>query len=280
MMQMDLYQAKPQKTVPLGEEAFENQEGTNVYWLGSAGVLINCRGTTIMIDPVLSSLPGEPDMSEMYGKRFLTAPPIQPEQVKKLDAVLYTHADEDHMGPLTAKGLLDSGAVYHTTPFAAEALRNLGIPRERICEHTHHSVFYIGGVRVRMTGAFHPHQLGNPLGNRGWYFGVEDCTGYRLETQDGIIWDPGDSILMEEHLRNRDADLVFMDFSDNEHHFGRRLAIQLANALSRSELIMFHWGTAYAPENDSFNSDPKMVAPHIIPSERLHVLNPGEAWRL
>lgn len=276
----DKYQARPSATVPLTEQAFDKISGTEVYWLGAAGVLVNSRGTTIMMDPILTTCPGDETRSEIGGMLLLAEPPIPANQVTKLDAVLYTHADGDHMGIETAKALLSSNAIFHTTSHAAEILREAGIPGNRICEHTHHSVFYVGDVKVRMTGAFHPHQLGVPIQSHYRHFTIDDCTGYRLETQDGVIWNPGDTMLMEEHLSNLDADVVMMDFGDNEHHFGKRIAIQLANALRRSRLIMFHWGTVYAPDQDCYNADPDDIRPHIINEERLKVLAPGEMCRL
>lgn len=277
-MQEKKVQARPGKTVPLSEAAFDRNDGTDVYWLGAAGVLVNSRGTTIMIDPVLAS--GEDGRSEAYGKLLLVFPPVRGEDIRRLDAVLYTHADEDHLGLVTARALSASGAVYHTTVYAAGVLRRDGIAPERIREHVKQDVFEVGNIRIRMTGAFHPHQLGDPLRYEGWFYTSQDCTGYRLETEDGTLWIPGDTLLLEEHLENRDADLVFMDFGDNEHHFGRRLSVQLANYLLDSDLIMYHWGTFDAPEENSFNADANEVRPLLLRPERLHVLAPGERFRL
>ena len=47
-------QAKAPETKPFGEEAFAPTNRTVIRWLGNAGALINSRGTTLMIDPVLS----------------------------------------------------------------------------------------------------------------------------------------------------------------------------------------------------------------------------------
>ena len=50
---MNTRQAKAPNPIPFGREAFQDQPGTTVRWLGGAGALINSRGTTLMIDPVL-----------------------------------------------------------------------------------------------------------------------------------------------------------------------------------------------------------------------------------
>jgi L-ascorbate metabolism protein UlaG (beta-lactamase superfamily) len=46
-------QARAPKTQPFGAEAFETGDGTVLRWLGMAGFLINSRGTTVMVDPLL-----------------------------------------------------------------------------------------------------------------------------------------------------------------------------------------------------------------------------------
>ena len=47
------YQAKPAKTQPFGVEAFKKSKKTIICWTGNAGFLINSRGTTAMVDPLL-----------------------------------------------------------------------------------------------------------------------------------------------------------------------------------------------------------------------------------
>jgi hypothetical protein len=46
-------QARAPETQPFGAEAFEASDGTVLRWLGMAGFLINSRGTTVMVDPLL-----------------------------------------------------------------------------------------------------------------------------------------------------------------------------------------------------------------------------------
>ena len=47
------YQAKAPKTQVFGAEAFGKSKNTTIRWLGMAGFLINSRGTTFMVDPLL-----------------------------------------------------------------------------------------------------------------------------------------------------------------------------------------------------------------------------------
>src|SRR4051794_7471196 len=71
------YQATAPPTQPFGKEAFDRSNNTTIRWLGMAGFLVNSRGTTFMIDPLL----------EGYDMPTLRSFPIQPKEVLHLDAV-------------------------------------------------------------------------------------------------------------------------------------------------------------------------------------------------
>ena len=78
-------QARAPETQPFGAEAFGGADTTVLRWLGMAGFLINSRGTTMMVDPLLGGF----DMPVMIE-------PISAEDVPRLEAVLVTHSDSDH----------------------------------------------------------------------------------------------------------------------------------------------------------------------------------------
>ena len=86
-------QAQAPKTQPFGAEAFEASNWTVLRWLGMAGFLINSRGTTLMVDPLLGGF----DMPVMI--EF----PIAAADVPRLDAVLITHSDNDHYSDPTCR---------------------------------------------------------------------------------------------------------------------------------------------------------------------------------
>jgi L-ascorbate metabolism protein UlaG (beta-lactamase superfamily) len=209
---------------------------------------------------------------------LMTAPPILATQVEKLDAVLYTHTDNDHLGPITAKELMNAGAQFHGTPYVIHELSRLGLPDGRGFSHKPGETFHLGNLEITLTPAFHPHQLFRT--DFESYFKLEDCCGYKIKTQDGVIWIPGDSILMNEHLQMKDIDLMFIDFSDNASHFGLDFSIGLANVLENAELIMYHFATFYGPDHDWCNADPSKAIPRLRHPERLHILAPGEKYVL
>ena len=79
-------QARAATTQRFGAEAFEAGNGTVLRWLGMAGFLINSRGTTVMVDPLLGG----------FDMPVLIEFPIASADVPRLDAVLVTHSDNDH----------------------------------------------------------------------------------------------------------------------------------------------------------------------------------------
>jgi len=99
-------QATAPPTQPLGPEAFTASEVTALWWLTNAGFLINARGTLIMVDPAISMSEESPELHET-GHRLLVPLPLQAADVPRLDAVLYTHSDYDHMALWTARVLLE-----------------------------------------------------------------------------------------------------------------------------------------------------------------------------
>src|SRR5215213_2767322 len=120
------YQAQAPETIPLPSNYYEDGKETAVYWLSASGVLVNSHGCTIMIDPLLSIMSDDPAIGET-AELLMTAPPIMATQVEKLDAVLYTHTDNDHLGPITAKELMKTGAQFHGTPYVISELSRLGL---------------------------------------------------------------------------------------------------------------------------------------------------------
>ena len=70
-----------------------------------AGFLLNSRGTTLMIDPLLGDF-DMPIMIEM---------PIAATDVPRLDAVLVTHSDNDHYSVPTCTALAPVTSAYHST---------------------------------------------------------------------------------------------------------------------------------------------------------------------
>jgi L-ascorbate metabolism protein UlaG (beta-lactamase superfamily) len=260
-------QARAPKTQPFGREAFDASDGTVLRWLGMAGFLINSRGTTLMVDPLLGGF-DMPIMIEM---------PIRSDAVPRLDAILVTHSDNDHFSVLTCRELAGVTGSYHSTQYVAQLMEAEGLPA---VGHDIGDEFTLGAVHVDVTPADHAWQNAKP-GKYGRIFQREDCCGFWIQTPDGTIWAPGDSRLIpDHHLRMPAPDALIFDFSDSEWHFGLAGAVAMANAYPDTVLLLHHWGSVDAPDFSPFNGDPESLNGLVDNPARIHVIAPGEPFAL
>lgn len=260
------YQAKAPKTQTFGKEAFKKSSKTIIRWTGNAGFLINARGTTIMVDPLLKD----------FDMPILIDYPIAPKDVPFLDAVLITHSDNDHFSIPTNKDLAPHTKVFHSTFYVDSLMRNLGW---NSFGHSIGEIFSVGKVNIKLSPADHQWQNAYK-GAANRFFKKEDCTGFLIETPDGTIWAQGDSKLMPEHLNMPAPDAILFDFSDSEWHFTLAGAVEIANAYPNTPLLLSHWGTVDAPDFAPFNGDPEKLKKLINNPSRIVVLAPGQPYVL
>ncbi len=260
-------QAMPAVVRQVGPEAFGPIDRTEVRWLGSASLMVNSRGTTILIDPLL----------EGFDMPLLFEPPLAVADVPHVDAILITHIDNDHFSRDTCGDLKGVCDVFHAPQYVAEVMREEGLDA---VGHDIGEAFAVGDLRVTLTPAEHNWQ--NEVAKwayREWK--LEDYCGFWVETPDGTVWTPGDSRLLPEQLAMpSQPDLIFMDFADNGWHITFDGAVELANAYPEAELVLIHWGSVDAPDWNTFNGDPVKLAGAVVNAGRVHALAPGEALAL
>lgn len=257
-------QALAPTSMAITADAFLPIDHTEIYWLGNGGALINSRGTIIMMDPLL----------EGFDMPLLMKMPILPLNVRRLDAVLITHIDNDHFSVPTCQDLALLHPSYHAPLYVAEVMREKQLPG---IGHEIHESFMIGSVRVTLTPAKHNWQNGSSK-YQYRYWQEKDYCGYWLETPDGTIWLPGDSQLLTEQLKMPSPDVMLFDFSDNDWHITLNGAITLANTYPNTDLICIHWGCVDAPTMSPFNGNPEDLFENVINPQRVLVLAPGEKY--
>lgn len=264
------------QSVQIDESAFSKREDTVVTWLGGSGFLINCAGIIILIDPVLSLSPDNPEFSEC-GLKLKIKLPILAEQVPKVDYVLYTHADVDHLGPITALILAKHNPRFIGTYAVYYQLTQLGINPKQISVCRIREKMYIHDILVEIIPADHPWQL-MARERAGKPYRMGDCCGFILNTKNGRMFFPGDTRLMEEHLEIKDIDLLILDVSKDEYHLNHTSAVVLANNLPNAYIFPTHYGT-YDSDKPAHIGEPSDVYPRIINSDKRGlVLAPGEPF--
>lgn len=260
-------QAVAPQTIFMSQDDFKATNETKIFWLSSAGVMINSHGTILMIDPLL----------EGFDLPLLVEMPILPKDVPCLDGVLITHCDNDHFSRLTCQNLAPVTKAYHGPHYLAELFKAENLPGYG---HDINETFTIGAVQIKLTPADHAWQNETSKYSKIRKYMFEDYCGYWLETPEGTIWMVGDSRLLKEHLQMPKPDVILFDFSDNVWHIGLDNAIKLANTYPDADLILIHWGTVDAPEMDAFNGNPEALYGQVVNPERIKVLAPGEAYVL
>ncbi|GAA1994788.1 hypothetical protein GCM10009818_00180 [Nakamurella flavida] len=260
-------QARAPRTVPFGPDAFTRTEGTELRWLGMAGFLLTSHGTAVMIDPLLGG----------FDMPLLIDLPITAAQVPQLDAVLVTHADNDHYSRATCRELAGVTAAFHSTQYVGSEMAAEGLPGHG---HVIGDVFSVGPLRITVTPADHAWQNDSP-GAADRVFADEDSCGFWIETPDGTVWAPGDSrLIRDHHLTMPAADVMLFDFSDSDWHFGLDGAVEMANTYPDTTLLPYHWGSVDAPDFPPFNGDPAVLPDRVTNPGRIRVLAPGEPFRL
>lgn len=264
----------PLVTQSISPAFFDARDTTQVVWLGMAGVLVNSRGTIILIDPLLSAVEKDGKAFCEGGFEMLVPLPIDAQAIPRVDMVLYTHADDDHLGRMTAETLAARLPCPFLAPQRVEPiLREVSIGAERITIARDFMRLKIGSVEIEVTPALHDYQQDLPF-QRG------DCCGYLLKTPDGTIWHPGDTRLIDELFQIKGVDVFFFDIFAVESHLGSEGSARLAASCGAKVMVAYHYGTLKFPPNFP-NFDPTDAYPFIenIPARYL-VLNPGEPLEL
>jgi L-ascorbate metabolism protein UlaG (beta-lactamase superfamily) len=263
------------KTQPIDAAFFAAREQTLVTWLGMAGALINVRGTILLIDPLISTIERDGRVLIEEGYPLKLPLPVEAKDLPRVDLVMYTHADDDHFGHLSASLLAQRlHCRFLAPPPVARLLRELGIAAEQIQVAKEKDIVRAGAAEVLVTPALHDWQEVNPWKR-------EDCCGYRVETPDGTIWHPGDTRLIDDLLAIRNVDVLFFDVAAVDSHLGPRGSAVLAQSCGAKVMIAYHYGTFDLPPGSFASFDPDNALPYVQNlAGRYLKLNPGEVLEL
>jgi L-ascorbate metabolism protein UlaG (beta-lactamase superfamily) len=269
------------KSIPIGANAFKNIDCTTIWWLAGGGFLMNSRGTIIMVDPVISTLPDDPARCET-GLPLTVKYPLALENAERADMILYTHSDADHLGPISALALAEKlHPVNAGPPPVFEKLVRLGVDWREITSCRYGDLIEEGAVSVEVIDADHPHQMLSILYNyKPRPFRLGDCCGYIVRTPDGNFLFTGDTRLMEFHLKLKDIHVVALDVSVCQFHLSTLGAIVLANTLEQSIIFPYHYGTFDMPDIPGYNGSPDDVLPGIKNNSRVRVYAPGQPFSM
>lgn len=260
-------QQQPTPSAPgrnLLEEIRAHRSGVAVWWLGHNGWLIKSGDTLIGTDLVLE----EPN-------RLFPTPISAADLATELDVSFITHGHGDHFHRATSKLLFEKGHCTFVIPKSCvDIARKLEIDDTRVRVATpRQEPFEIAGVQVQPIRALH----GNPKFAVHAQANMEDC-GYVITIGGKTFLQPGDSVLLEDHLFLKHVDVLF--FSPTEHNMHVDRSVLLINELQPDYILPQHRNTyVETPQNRYWTHGyPGEVLTLLAKplQERYRIVQPGE----
>lgn len=186
---------------PILQEIRSHDDGVAVWWTGHNGWLIKADGILIGTDLVLEA-----------ADRMQQSPLTARELAGELNISFVTHAHGDHFNNEVSRVLVERSDCLFVIPRSClEKAREIGIPENRIQVAVPGKPFEIQGVNVLPMRAIHGHRQFSIYREAN----LEDC-GYLITIGGKTFLQPGDSVLLQDHLELQHVDVLF--FSPTEHN--------------------------------------------------------------
>lgn len=255
-------------------------DGAAAIWaLGQAGFLIRIGDKTVAIDPYLTN--SIDDSGDTVWKRKF-APPLTPDELPELDALLVTHHHEDHMDAATLRPLQRRAGSRFVIPQAhAGRMTSWGFHAEQLIGMNHLETQTVNGVEVTAHAAMHDRFEQDEQGAHLYL-------GYVFRYQGVTICHTGDTVgfpELEDWLRSEDVDVLLIPINGRDYartsqgivgNANYREAADLAAAAGVDLIIPMHFGMF--PHNDE---NPAYFVDYMYsryPQQKFHMMTPGERF--
>jgi len=258
-----LAQEYPKEEIPTRQiqaEIEAHHSGVAVWWIGQNSWLIKSDDFLIGTDLVLED--EEP--------RLYQAPISAAELAPMLDVSFITHGHGDHFGRDTSRILAEESDCAFVMPVnCVKTAGQLGIPLERIRQAVPGQQMRVEAMEVMPLRAIH----GNPKFAVYEKANLQDC-GYLFTLGGKKFLQPGDSVLLEDHLFVGHVDVLFI--SPTEHNTHIEPSVILINELEPGLILPQHsdtfrvtpenryWTRGYAYEVGRLLSKPLKARYHIL----------------
>lgn len=184
------------------------------------------------------------DLDLTLGERIEEPSVVLNELAENLDFMFITHGHEDHFSTQTVRYLLDHGKCRFVIP---ESCRQKAMTIPGLLGRSWfvgpHDELMLGDIPVSCIRALHGHLHGSVYSGAS----MMDC-GYRFTFGGMNFYQPGDTVLLEEHLDMDNVDVLFV--SPTEHNTGIQNTLTLIRRIAPGRIIFQHHSTYHeAPDN-------------------------------
>jgi L-ascorbate metabolism protein UlaG (beta-lactamase superfamily) len=201
--------------------------GEPVLWaLGGPSFVYRTPATSIWIDPYLGATPDDlsPDIFRTL------AIPVDPAAVRRADAVISTHAHDDHCHRESVTPIVANTSAVCMGPGTSIArMRTWDLPDDRLVEVTPGTELAVGDVRVRVYDGHDPLEPGAVTF-------VLESAGVTLFVSGDTRLGPALSTVAEEHA----LDFALLAFG-GDWYMDAEQVMEAAMVLRPTTLILFHW---------------------------------------
>lgn len=258
------------RAIPSGqsirEQLLSARSGVALCWLGNDSWLLRGQDRLIGFD------------LDLQDSDFrLHKPPVSAEELAPwLDLVFITHEHGDHFREATASVLVKQSKCIFVVPASClKKARALGIPEDRLVIARPKQPFDLLGLHVEPVHAFHGHR-GQTVHRSA---NMDDC-GYLVTIAGRTVFEPGDSVLTQDHLALKGVDILFV--SPTSHNMDVEPAARLVSALAPGWIFPQHFSTyKTTPENDFWTVGRPDELRQALPREfqaRYHRLAQGDVF--
>lgn len=215
------------------ERLLSVKSGVAVCWLGNLSWLIGTESRLIAFD------------LELDWELRLQKSPIPTEEIAPvLDIHFITHEHGDHFSDITSGILAEKSDCLFVIPVNCVArARRLGIAQARVHVARPGEPFDLAGVHVEPLRALHGHHYASVYRHAN----LDDC-GYLFTIGGKRFLQPGDSVLLQEHLELKGVEVLFV--SPTAHNMHIHQAALLINALEPEYIFPQHFDT-YVEDADN-----------------------------
>lgn len=250
-----------------------HQKGLAVCWVGNDGWLIQSDGLLIATDLDL-------EIGEKVQKPAITPADL----VDLLDVAFVTHHHGDHFNESTLMALAQGQRCTFVLPRTClKRALELGIPEKRIVVPEPGVSFRVKGFLVEPLHAIHGNQDFTVLTReKDFVESIAYSCGYLFNLGGKRIFQPGDSVLTEEHLELKNIDVLFVSPTVHNMYIDRSMI--LINRLQPACIFPQHFST-YREEPDNlfwtrgYPEELKMRLSLEL-QKRYHKLAQGEIYQI